>query len=134
MLGPSLRMMKIESTPPPPPPGHLPTHPSIHLSSRGVDTLIFSSYVGLDQASTVYPPPPPPPPPRFLSLSLNFLQANTSQDPDKIGCIMHLHTHRSHFKRYSSLIYLNWCPVIVSNRQQVSPILSLAVISLLIDQ
>ena len=29
---------------------------------------------------------------------------------------------------------LNWCPVIVSNRQQVSPILSLAVISLLIDQ
>ena len=29
---------------------------------------------------------------------------------------------------------LNWCPVIVSIRQQVSPILSLAVISLLIDQ
>ena len=29
---------------------------------------------------------------------------------------------------------LNWCPVIVSNRQQVSPILSLAVISLLNDQ
>ena len=29
---------------------------------------------------------------------------------------------------------INWCPVIVSNRQQVSPILSLAVISLLIDQ
>ena len=29
---------------------------------------------------------------------------------------------------------INWCPVIVSNRQQVSSILSLAVISLLIDQ
>ena len=29
---------------------------------------------------------------------------------------------------------LNWCPVIVSIRQQVSPILSLVVISLLIDQ
>ena len=29
---------------------------------------------------------------------------------------------------------INWCPVIVSNRQQVSPILSLAVISLFIEQ
>ena len=29
---------------------------------------------------------------------------------------------------------LNWYPVVVSIRQQVSPILSLAVISLLIDQ
>ena len=34
----------------------------------------------------------------------------------------------------SSAFVINWCPVIVSNRQQVSPILSLAVISLLIDQ
>ena len=29
---------------------------------------------------------------------------------------------------------MNWCPVIVSSRQQVSPILSLVVISLLIVQ
>ena len=34
----------------------------------------------------------------------------------------------------SSGVLVNWCPVIVSNRQQVSPILSLAVIRLLIDQ
>ena len=33
-----------------------------------------------------------------------------------------------------SVQVLNWCPVIVSKRQQVSPILSLVVISLLIDQ
>ena len=33
-----------------------------------------------------------------------------------------------------SWFVINWCPVIVSKRQQVSPILSLAVISLLIDQ
>ena len=33
--------------------------------SQGVGgTLIFSSYVGSDPASTVHPPPPPPPPPK----------------------------------------------------------------------
>ena len=36
-----------------------------------------------------------------------------------------------HSKDWSDL---NWCPVIVSIRQQASPILSLAVISLLVDQ
>ena len=37
----------------------------------------------------------------------------------------------AHSKDWSDL---NWCPVIVSIRQQVSPILSLAVISLLVNQ
>ena len=40
----------------------------------------------------------------------------------------------SEFFPLRAVRYVNWCPVIVSNRQQVSPILSLAVISLFIDQ
>ena len=40
----------------------------------------------------------------------------------------------NNYQQEKTHLFLNWCPVIVSNRQQVSPILQLAVISLLIDQ
>ena len=59
----------------------------------------------------------------------------SSQEQSGTGTCYHLGQHqRRHWGDSGQTLLLNWCPVIVSIRQQVSPILSLAVISLLIDQ